>query len=72
MHHNNFKALRAGRRKVMKSEPKNRSLRRAQAEWNIEYRMSKEGINRKENRRTEECRMSNVEGMYSVYFMKKD
>jgi hypothetical protein len=28
----------------VKSEPQNHSLRRAQAEWNIEYRMSKDGI----------------------------
>jgi hypothetical protein len=27
-----------------RSEPQNRSLRRTQAEWNIEFRMSKDGI----------------------------
>jgi len=33
--------------------------------------MSKEGINRKENRRTAECRMSNVEGRNSIDFIKR-
>jgi hypothetical protein len=28
----------------VKSEPQNRNLRRAQAEWNIEYRMPKGGF----------------------------
>jgi len=30
-----------------------------------------EGMYRKENRRTEEYRISNVEGRYSVYFIKR-
>jgi hypothetical protein len=41
---------------------------------NVEYRIllrrtGVEGMYRTANRRTVECRISNVEGMYSVYFI---